>query len=114
MPRSRKRPAAVAKAKAAARRTSVADDQLGFVESPWATWQRAAQDAQVDRTTLAVLEHSRFRVADGAWTSLAEMAKDAGQTIAEAVQANDWLESQGFLEWDRASQSAVPVIPVGS
>jgi hypothetical protein len=67
-----------------------------------------------DRTMLEVLEHSPFRVGDGAWTSLAEMARDAGQTVAEVVEANDRLESWGFLMWDRASQSAVPVIPAGS
>jgi hypothetical protein len=112
--KSRKRPAAVAKAKAAARRAPAADDDLGFVESPWATWRRASQDARADRTALAVLEHSPFRIGEGAWTSLAQMAREAGRTIAEAAEANNWLESRGYLLWDRASQSAVPVIPADS
>jgi hypothetical protein len=34
--------------------------------------------------------------------------------IDEAVEANNWLESRGYLVWDRASQSAEPVIPAGS
>jgi hypothetical protein len=52
MPRSKRRPAAVGKAKSAARRklAEAYDDGLGFIESPWATWLRAKQDARVQES----------------------------------------------------------------
>ena len=115
MPKSRKRPGAVAKAKSAARRklADAYDDGLGFVESPWATWLRAKQDERVQGSpeVLTVLEHSPFRINQGAWTSLASMASEAGQTVAEAVEGAARLESQGFASWDRATQSAILTVP---
>ena len=116
MPKSKRRPAAVAKAKSAARRklADTYDDELGFIESPWATWLRAKQDARVQERPemLTVLEHSPFQINEGGWTSLASMASDAGQTVAEAVESQAWLESQGFVAWDRATQSAILTVPV--
>lgn len=115
MPKSKRRPAAVSKAKSAARRklADADDDDLGFIESPWATWQRAKQDARVQESSemLTVLEHMPFRVNQGAWTSLASMATEAGQTVAEAVESHAWLESQGFVAWDHATQSAILTVP---
>jgi hypothetical protein len=115
MPKSKRRPAAVAKAKNATRRkmADAYDDGLGFVESPWATWLRAKQDARVQGSPemLTVLEHSPFRINEGALTSLASMASEVGQTVAEAVECQFWLESQGFVAWDRATQSAILTVP---
>ena len=115
MPKSKRRPAAVAKAKSAARRrlTDAYDDGLGFVESPWATWLRAKEDARVQESpeVLTVLEHSPFRINEGAWTSLASMASEVGQTVAEVVESTSWLESQGFASWDHATQSAILTVP---
>ena len=115
MPKSKRRPAAVAKAKSAARRklADAHDDGLGFIESPWSTWLRAKQDARVQESSemLTVLEHSPFRVNEGAWTSLASMASEAGQTVAEAVEGAARLESQGFASWDRATQSVLLTVP---
>lgn len=115
MPKSKRRPAAVAKAQSAARRklANAYDDGMGFIESPWATWLRAKQDVRTHESPemLTVLEHSPFRINEGAWTSLASMASEAGQTVAEAVECSAWLESHGFAFWDRATQSAVLTVP---
>jgi hypothetical protein len=115
MPKSKRRPAAVAKAKSAARRklADAYNDGLEFVESPWATWLRAKEDARVQESSevLTVLEQSPFRINEGAWTSLASMASEVGQTVAEVVESTSWLESQGFASWDRATQSAILTVP---
>jgi uncharacterized membrane protein len=60
---------------------------------------------------LTFLEHLPFRINEGAWTSLASMASEVGQTIAEAVECSVWWESQGFMTWDRATQSATLTVP---
>ena len=116
MPNSKRRPAAVAKAKSAARRklADAHDDRLGFIESPWATWLRAKQDVRVQESPemmMTVLEHSPFRINEGAWTSLASMASEAGQTVAEAVEGAAGLESLGYASWDRATQSVLLIVP---
>jgi hypothetical protein len=115
MPKSKRRPAAVAKAKSAARRklADAYDDGLELIDSPWATWLRAKQDARVQESPemLTVLEHSPFRINEGGWTSLASMASEIGQTVAEVAESHARLESQGFVEWDRATQSAILTVP---
>lgn len=117
MPKSKKRPKAVAKARAATRRQQqpapAAGEDLGLVQSPWATWLRIKEKTEVEMRSeaLTFLEHYPFRIGDRACTSLADMANETGQSVDEVVEAQIFLESGGFLVWDRGAQSAVPMIP---
>ena len=39
------------------------------------------------------------------------MASEIGQTVAEVAESHARLESQGFVAWDRATQSAILTVP---
>ena len=105
MPKSKRRPKVVAKARAQARRQQSVDSKL--LGPPWQVWLEMSQDPAVDEEMLRFMEHYPFRLDRGDWTSLAQMAEEAGQTIADVVESQTWLQAHGHLAWDASKESVI-------
>lgn len=104
MPKSKKRPTAVAKARRAARRGS---EQLPpLLVPPWDMYLHAddVEDAPAGVADFAA--SYPWRLGDGGdWTCLAEFASGLSMDVREAALEMAAMAAEGILVWDLESQS---------
>lgn len=120
MAKSRKRPAAVAKAKRVRRQQSSGAgydliEDLGrhrLMAAPWVAWREIKESPECDDLHLALIERVRYRRDDGTYNTLAQAAEESAVPVSAIVHGLEWAADQGLIRWDE-EREMVALTPAG-
>lgn len=118
MAKSRKRPAAVAKAKRAQRRrqtgTSIAHELYDhrLTVAPWVAWREIKESPECDGVSLAIIENTRYGRDDGTFKTLAQAAAESAMPVSAVVHGLEWAAGEGLIRWDE-EHHVLAVTPAG-